>query len=592
MLTLTASEKETLRGGEVIARMLKQEGVSHVFGIIDGTYFGFYSSLPKVGIRLITPRHETAAAHMAGAFARQTGGLGVCMASNGPGVANILPGVAVESAEANRVLLITSARRTGTINPDRGGTFQSFPQTEVTAPMTKWSCRVPSAERLPELVRRALRISFSGRPGVVHLDIPEDILNTKHTFQKGALWKPEQYRTTSTMTPTAAEIERAADLLLQAERPMIHAGSGVVHAQAFAELDRLARLLHAPITTSWGARSAVLEDSGYAVPLIYMGLTNRVRNEADAVLALGSRLGETDWWGKAPYWAKPGKQKWIQVDVDAEALGVNRPLDLGVQACTRVFLEKLFDAVMARKEEIDVATRRSWLLGIQDERAKHRAKLDKRLKDKSTPVHSAQIPHICQKVLPKDSTMVLDGGNTVIWANFFHEVRSPNSLLGTVKMGMLGAGLPQAIGAKAAHPDRVVYCVTGDGAMGMQCQELETAVRNDLPVICIVLCDKQWGMVKINQQFQLKPIKTLIKKKLGPDETINADFCDIAFDKLAESMGAHGERVDSAEGFEAALKRAVASGKPSVIHVDVDPTKHMWAPALKEFKDMHQEPKG
>src|SRR5512146_3430088 len=139
-------------GGEVLARMLQAEGVEKVFGIIDGTYFGFYSSLHRLGIEIVTPRHEACAAHMAGAYARLTGKLGVCMASNGPGVANILPGVAVEQAEGNRVLLITSSRRQGITYPDRGGTYQYFPHVEVTRPMCKWSCAVPSVDRLSELL--------------------------------------------------------------------------------------------------------------------------------------------------------------------------------------------------------------------------------------------------------------------------------------------------------------------------------------------------------------------------------------------------------------------------------------------------------
>ena len=132
----------------------------------------------------------------------------------------------------------------------------------------------------------------------------------------------------------------------------------------------------------------------------------------------------------------------------------------------------------------------------------------------------------------------------------------------------------------------------GDGAMGFHLQEVETAVRNGLQIVWLVLCDKQWGMVKINQQFALKPIKTLVKKSLGPDETINADLHEIEFDVVARAMGAHGERVADPGGLENAVRRAIASGKPAVIHVDVDPVAHMWAPNLKDFKDMHAEPRG
>ena len=202
----------------------------------------------------------------------------------------------------------------------------------------------------------------------------------------------------------------------------------------------------------------------------------------------------------------------------------------------------------------------------------------------------AHVAHTCRDVFDDDATIVIDGGNTAIWANFFHEVRVPGTVLGTPKMGMLGAGVSQALGAQVARPGKQVFCIIGDGAMGFHPQEVETAIRNDLPVIFLVLCDKQWGMVKMNQQFALRPVKTLIKKSLGPDETINADLGEIEFDQLARAMGAHGERVADAKGLRGAIERSLASKKCAVIHVDVDPVKHMWAPNLKTFKDMHGEP--
>ena len=169
-------------GGEIVARMLAAEGVDTVFGIIDGTYFGLISSLESQGIRLVSPRHETSALHMAGTYARLTGQLGVAIASNGPGVANALPGVAVENGEGNRVLLITSSRREGIGYPDRGGTFQYFDQAGVTKPMTKWSGSVPNRSRIPEFMQRGFRSSWSGRPGVVHVDIPESVINGKESL--------------------------------------------------------------------------------------------------------------------------------------------------------------------------------------------------------------------------------------------------------------------------------------------------------------------------------------------------------------------------------------------------------------------------
>ncbi|MHC4830921.1 MAG: thiamine pyrophosphate-binding protein, partial [Planctomycetota bacterium] len=495
-----------IRGGAVVARMLRQEGVEKVFGIIDGTYFGLYGSFGEVGIDLITPRHESAAAHMAGAYARATGKLGVCLASNGPGVANILSGVVTEAVEGNRVLLITSARRTGTINPDRGGTFQSFPQTEVTAPFTKWSCRVPSFDRLPELVRKALRVSYSGRPGVVHLDVPENILNSM-VVDPGNTWKPAQYRSLAASSASAAQVELAADMLCKAKLPMIHAGSGVVHAGAFEELSQVARLLHTPISTSWGARASVDERMGYGVPLIYLDQVNAMRNKADMVLCLGSRLGETDWWGKPPYWRKASEQPMIQVDLDPEAIGNNKPADLGIVCDIKAFLTDLIKALQTRKDTIDVAPRRAFVEELQDKGAKERTRLDsKLLKNKGKGLLSSELVSQVRNALPDNARYVFDGGNTAVWSNFFTEVRQPNTIFSTFKMGMLGAGTPQAIGVKVACPEAPVVCLTGDGSMGMHAQELETAVREKLSIIFCVLCDKQWGMVKINQSFTLRPI--------------------------------------------------------------------------------------
>ncbi len=578
-------------GGEVLARMLQAEGVEKVFGIIDGTYFGFYSSLHRLGIEIVTPRHETCAAHMAGAYARLTGRLGVCMASNGPGVANILPGLAVENAEGNRVLAITSCRRPQIVYPDRGGTYQSFDQVGTIAHISKWSHSVVSFERVAELGRTALRNCYEGRPGVVHLDVPETIMNGKVKAEV-PIWKPHQYRRTAPVVPAPEQVKQAAEMLAAAELPIIHAGSGVIHAGAYDELRRVAELLQSPVTTSWAGRGVLPETNPLAIPMPYVKLNHEVRNDADLVLCVGSRLGETDWWGKAPYWRHPSRQQMIQVDVDGHILGANKPAALAVLADAKLFLGALATELEGRGGRMNLEARRRHLAKYHDTMRSERAKLDEKLADLAVPMNPAHLAATCQQVFPEGSALVADGGNTAVWAMMFHQMRVPNTLLSTFKFGMLGAGIAQALGAAVARPGEPVCCIIGDGAMGFHPQEVETAVRNGLRVIFVVACDRQWGMVKMNQQFALKPIKTLIRKSLGPDETIKADLGEIRFDLLAQSMGAHGERVADPRELRAALERSLASGGPAVVHVDVDPVKHMWAPGLMHFKDMHQEPKG
>jgi acetolactate synthase-1/2/3 large subunit len=578
----------TLTGGELVARMLREEGVEVVFGIVDGSYFGLTQGLRTQGIRLVSPRHETSGAHMAGAYARMTGRLGVCIASNGPGAANILPGVAVENGEGNRVLVLTSWRRSPIVGPDRGGTYQYFDQVSVMRPMTKWSGAARSFERIPEALRRALRISFEGRPGAVHLTIPEDVLNGSFAAASPML-APERYRASEPLAPSNASVQRAAELLAGAELPLLQVGSGVVHAGAAAAVEELARTLRAPITTSWGGRPAVDERIPNKIPML-PPLIDEVRCEADVVLALGTRFGETDWWGKPPYWGDPERQRVIQVDCDPQILGLNRPIELGVVADVGVFSEALL-AELKSHDLGDLASREARIDGWAQRVGELRTFLRGAAQDEdASPLHSAFVPLICRELFEDDAILVIDGGNTAVWSNLYHEHRTPGCLLSTFKFGMLGAGPGQALGAKVACPGRQVYAIVGDGAMGMHVQEIETAVRHELPVIFCVLCDRQWGMVKFSQSIALDPDRMNAERTLPPGTTLGTDFEEIRFDELARSMGAHGERVSRARDLRPALERCMASGRPAVVHVDVDPVAHLWAPGLEVFKKMHLEP--
>jgi acetolactate synthase-1/2/3 large subunit len=576
-------------GGELVAAMLAAEGVDTVYGIVDGTYMGFFGSFAKHGIRLISPRHETSAAHMAGAYARLTGKLGVCMASNGPGVANILPGVAVENGEGNRVLLITSSRRQGITYPDRGGAYQYFDQVGTTRAMSKWSGTVPTFERVPELMRRAFRISYRGRPGVVHIDIPESVFNGVFEVKSLDIRAPQTYRRTDPVVPSPTQVQAAAQLLREAERPVIHAGGGVLHAGAFEALAKVAEALQSPVTTSWGARGALPDTHPLLLPIWAMESLFKARSEADVALVVGSRLGETDWWGKPPYWGRPDAQRLVQVDIDEEILGMNKATEVAVQADAGAFLEALAEALQSEPVPAALLEQRTARAAALAESAQvFRKQLDMALENKASPMHSSQVPAACRRFFDDDTVFVVDGGNTAVWANFYGELRQPNTLLSTFKFGMLGAGVGQALGAKVARPEAQVVGILGDGAMGFHIQELETALREKLPVVYLVLCDRQWGMVKLTQTVGLSNLRPVI----GTDETgtINTDFEEIAFDKVAESMGCHGERVSDPAELEPALQRCVASGKPAVVHVDVDANMHLFAPGLQAFKAMHQEP--
>jgi len=562
-----SQKQETIKGGGIVSRILAAEGIDTVFGIIDGSYFGLYSTLKPNGIRLITPRHESDAVHMAGAYGRLTGKLGVCIASNGPGVANVLTGVALENAEGNRILLITSTRREGISYPDRGGTFQYFPQVEATHAITKWSCNVTTHARIAEILQTALRKTRMGRPGVVHMDIPENIMSTHYDLNPSWFRAPATYQSQHAMLAVPNQVETAARMLSGAKLPMIHAGGGVVHGQAFAELQTLAKLLCAPVTTSWSARSVIDERLKESIPMIYRDVVARIRNDADVVLVLGSRLGETDGWGASPAWT--ASQKFIQVDLDPEILGSSRAAELTVQADIKVFIAALIEELHKMTGPSHLEERIKKISTYQEACDKIREKLDRQLNDTNAPLNPALVPHICQEIFDEDAIVVIDGGRTTAWGHFFHEVRVPNTLVDAPHMGYLGSGSPHAIGAKAAFPDRQVYAIMGDGAMCLSQREIETSIRTDLPVIFIVLSDNTISPVKPDPFSFLK-----FQRQTGNPEKMGEHKWNTRFDLIARAMGAMGERVSDPAGLRSALKRAIDSEKCAVIHVDVDPVKH------------------
>ena len=575
-------------GGAVVAKMLKKEGVEQFFGIVDGTYVHMFVSAVEEGLRMITPRHESVAAHMAGAYARVTGKLGVFIASNGPGVANVLSGAAVEHLEGNRVLLITSARRRGVTDPDRPGAYQAFDQHKVIREFAKWSVYIRDFERIPSQMQEAFRRCFSGKPGLVHVDIPEDVMNSMGP--EPVFLEPAQYRSLAPVRPDPEAVKAAARMLAEAQMPMIQAGSGIIHALAFAELQEVAELLNASVTTSWAADCVLPHNLPFMCPMGLNEMVNGIRTSADLCLCLGSSMGETDWWGKAPYWALPEKQKFIQVDVEAAAIGRNRRVDLAIVADVKTFLTEL----AAELKKIDASAGKPGRLAMLQKIGEAKQIAYNSVGESMTalpPVHALHTAVSLRQILPPEAIFVLDGGNTVLWGSFISCLK-PNTRISTWHMGHLGTGQGYAIGAALAAPDTKVCLFTGDGAMGFHMQELETAVRYGLNIMFVVIADKQWGMVKINQIANMEAHRERYPSALKEKGCVNGDFGPIAWAETAKAFGMPGENVKTVEEFQAAAARFAALNGPSLIQVDVEPVAHMRCPVLKVFKDMHAEPAG
>ncbi|TAK60431.1 MAG: thiamine pyrophosphate-binding protein [Dehalococcoidia bacterium] len=565
-----------ITGGELLLRSLHAENVRHVWAIPDGTYMIFLEALerlgPELGIDLLVPAHEAAAAHAADAMTRVTGEPAVVMACAGPGAANLIAGVLCAQDEGSPVVAITTTRRSDIAYPQQGG-MQVLDQMAYFRPAVKWSAQVRHWKRIPDIVRQAFRAAMTGRPGPVHIEIPEDLLMERREFDGVALWHADA---DSAGTRPGAEqrlVERAAEALVSASFPMIHCGGGAHRSGAGDELRQLAEHLGCPVTTGAGSRG-ILPDGHSLVHPPVSPAASMVKNMADVVLAVGTRIGELDFWGRQPIWGDPAKQTMIQVDADPRSIGLNRRADLALVGDARAIAGQLLAAVRAKTPP---RPHYSEIESVHAAESKWRAELDARLADMDRrPMVPGQIFTVTNEFFPDDAVGAIDGGNTCVWAAHHMQVRAQRAMLWTSNAGHLGTGLPFAIGAKIAAPNRTVFCVTGDSAFRFNMQELATAVAYRLPIVVVVAVDGAYGMEKSAQ--------ARVWGREAP--WFGSIHAPVRYDEVAIAMGCHGEYVDRASDLRAALERATASGKPAVIHAAVDPVENesppgaaLWAAA-------------
>lgn len=561
----------TITGGELLLRALQAEGITQMFGILDGSFNPFLAKLDEYGIRFINTRHEAAAAHMADAYARISGQPAVAIGGIGPGAANMLSGVITAYAEGSPVIAISGQRRTPIIYPDRGGSFQNVALLDLYRPVTKWAGGVRHWHRLPEMVRHAFRAALGGRPGPVYLEIPEDVMRATGEASDAPIWEPGQYRPGRPGGGDPEAIRRAATLLGQARRPHLHAGGGLSWSCAWDAFLALADHLAATLTTTLGARGVVPEDHPrYLAPLNRAGLET-VRREADVVLVVGSRIGELDSWGKAPSWGPPGEQTVIHVDIDPLSVGLNRPVDVAITGDAAAVLPALLEAVRSRADSR--LTPVYAFEQLQSFQRKWQEQLDGAVA--GDQLNPGQVVRAARAFFPPEAITVLDGGNTTIWGVSYNPIYRPRSFLYTAHFGHLGTGLPYALGAKMAAPDRPVYLISGDGAMGFNLQELETARRYNLPVIVVVLFDRGWGMERSSQMFAR--MGSMVETELFPGAR---------YDKVAEAFGCFGALVTSLDELGPALQAAADSGLPALIQVMIEPGANLAPPGLMDFGNL------
>jgi len=559
-----------ITGGELLVRCLHAEGVRFIHGITDGTYMMVIEAIERLGrelgIRLIVPRHEAAAAHACDAYTRVTGKPAVVLACAGPGAANLLAGLMCAEAEGSPVVAITTTRRSDIADSymQQGG-MQVSRHLEIFRSAVKWSGKVDHWIRIPDMVRHGFRVATAGRPGPVHLLIPEDVLNAKADGSSVGIWKAERYRVVDSAGFDSAAVRRAAEMMVNADLVNIHCGNGAERSGAGSEVQHLAEHLGCAVTHTIRARGIISDEHQLC---FHPTCLSRImaNSQADVVLAVGTRLGELNMWGRPPMWGAPEKQRLIQIDTEPTNIGLNRPVDVALIGDAKVILVQLLEAVRnlaaKRKPHPKTAEFRKVQNDWQRELDQAAADMERR------PMLTGQILKVCNEFFPAEAVFIMDGGNTTLWNIHYHLCRSQRTVVYSMNYGHLGTGLPYAIGAKLARPEAPVFCVTGDSAFGFNLQELETAVRHKLPVIVIVAVDGAYGMEKTAQ-----------RRMFGREaEWFGHEHAPVRYDQLAIAMGCHGEYVEKGSQVRSALERAQASGKPAVIHAAVDPVANLDPP--------------
>lgn len=564
-----------ITGGALFARALQAEGIEFLFGLPSPEIDPLFAELEAHGIRLVPVRHEAAAVHMAEGLYKTTGKVAAVLGNPGPGSANLLAGVITALHEGIPVLAITSQHRLGIVYPSPPSTFQGQDQLEVFRAAVKWGGPIFEWSRIPEVLRLAFREMWNGRPGPVQVELPAPILYETGDEQAAPIWPASSYRAGAPQ-PAGEQLDQAAELLAGAERPLLIAGAGVDRADARELVLEIAEMLSCPATCTMAGRASIPADHPNYV-FSFGPAGDMARREADVILVAGSRMGNLD----VPYdsyWGDPEGKRLIQIDIDPRHFGVTRPLHLAILA----------DAAPALRG-IAQRLRGMSLPGCGREDLERYRDLDQQVKlEQARPILEWQGPGIhpahalgaIGAFFGPDTVYTVDGGNTALWAYSLLPPTRPRSYHTILELGMLGTGIPAAVGAKLGAPDREVVCVTGDGAAGFNVMEMQSAAREGLALTVIVFAEGAWTMEEPNEL-------ELYGRTFGTTQGAG-----IRWDVVAEGLGCHGEYVERIEELDGALQRSRDHAGPSLICLRSDHDANLGVPAdmLARFFEVYNGP--
>ena len=548
----------TINAAQAIVAVLRAYEVQYIFGVPGDTSIPLYDALHEArgSLNHIMARDERGASYMADVYARLSSRPGVCEAPSGAGATYLIPGLAEANASSIPVIAFTSDTP---LEAEGRNVLTELNQGQIFEAVTKWHTTLKRAERAPEVIRKAFRLATTGRPGPVQITLPEDVLEAPAEvgglYAEPACRQFPAYRS----APEPEAVTRAAELLLQAKRPVVVAGGGTAISGAWAELTELAELLSLPVGTSINGQGSI--DENHPLSLGVVGgngarpYANKVVTEADLAMFVGCKTDSVTTLN----WTLPsnrGDVKIIQIDVDPVEIGNTYPVSAGLAGDARTALRSLNAEVKGRLAALgDAGAREPWA-DFAALRSAWRAQEEPKALSSASPIKPQRVMRALQQWLPPDSVIVADAGTGTPFTSAFYPSPAGRHIIIPRGYGGLGYAIPGVVGAKLARPNAPVIGLVGDGSFGMSCGELETIARLNLPVVLLVFNNAQFGWIKTLQHLYRD------QRYLSVDFSADTDYAAIA-----EGFGLRGAKVRVAAALEPALQAALASEKPTLIDV-------------------------
>jgi acetolactate synthase-1/2/3 large subunit len=558
-----------LTGSQILLESLRLEGVETVFGYPGGAVINIYDDLFDSPINHILTRHEQAAVHAADAYARTTGEVGVVIATSGPGATNTVTGIATAYMDSIPMVIVTGQVPTALIGNDA---FQEADICGITRPCTKHNFLVQDLRDLPRMIKEAFHIARTGRPGPVLIDLPKDIQVASMKFSYPDTVKMRGYK--PTLEGDARQIGKAAQMMLKAKRPVLYVGGGASLADVNPELLKLAELLQIPVTTTLMAMAAFPGEHPLALGMLGMHGTyfaNMSVTECDLLVTIGARFDDRV-TGRIDAFAK--KAKIIQFDIDPSSIHKIVRVDLPVVGDLKAVLTVLLKQLEEQPQ--DVARQLEQTADWRKEIASWKTKHPMSYKASESVIKPQYVIEKLSELSAADAIVTTEVGQHQMWAAQFFKFRQPRTFLTSGGLGTMGYGLPAALGAQVAFPERRVIDISGDGSFQMNSQELATLVQYRLPVKIAILNNNFLGMVRQWQQlfFDKRYSQTCME-------------LPIDFVKLAEAYGATGLRTDKVDDVETVIRKAFEIDGPVLMEFKVCREENVM-PMVPAGKGIHE----